>query len=553
MALIPRTVTAAPPSRRGAGEEIERRWGGAATVLFGVALLVYAAVALWLTRGATFTIDELTWIGDVDGFEPGSLIEPHNGHAIVLARTVYAVSAEFFGLDPLVVRVAMVIAVAAAAAALFAFVARRLGRVTALPIALVVLFFGSSTVPVDPNVAVFAQSTAFGIGALLALEAPGGARLGLACLLLVLSLFSLSLGVAFLAAAAVLLLCRADRFRSAWVVAVPAVLFAIWWIWAQGQPDTGDGTADLLTAPAAAATTLAAGIGALAGLGHEVDQAAGEPLETDWGSVLAILAIVALAWRVRRVGGSPMLLALVAGLLVVTIGVSVAAADFRPPDSTRYAYATGVFVVMIGAEAFRGARPSLPILAGIAGLAAFALAGNLADMRNRGNEIRADSDRIRAQLVGIELQGERLDPGLYDILLPVEVGPYLAAVERYGSPALDREEVLADPAVAGRRVDAILGGIIDPRLEAAPGVDPKGCALLRPGGGEADVAGAGVLLTASESASLALRRFGDAPSVELGEIPRGGSASLAVPGDEDPTPWRVGVTAGGPVRVCSAS
>ena len=174
----------------GTGAEIERRWGGAATIVFGAALLIYAGVALWLTRGSTFTIDELTWIGDVDGFAPGSLIEPHNGHAIVLARVVYAVSAEFFGLDPLVVRIAMVIAVAAAAATLFAFVARRLGRVTALPLALVILFLGSSTVPVDPNVAVFAQSAAFGIGALLALEAPGGGRTGLACALLVLSVFS---------------------------------------------------------------------------------------------------------------------------------------------------------------------------------------------------------------------------------------------------------------------------------------------------------------------------------------------------------------------------
>lgn len=537
----------------GTGAEIERRWGGAATIVFGAALLIYAGVALWLTRGSTFTIDELTWIGDVDGFAPGSLIEPHNGHAIVLARVVYAVSAELFGLDPLVVRIAMVIAVAAAAATLFAFVARRLGRVTALPLALVILFLGSSTVPVDPNVAVFAQSAAFGIGALLALEGSGGDRTGLACALLILSVFSFSLGVAFLVAAAVLLLCRHGRLRDVWVAAVPAALYALWFIWAQGQPDTAGGTIDLLEAPAAAATTLAAGIGALAGLGHDVEQTASDPLRTDWGSVLALVAAGVLAWRIRRDGISPMLLALVAGLVVVALGVSFAAADFRLPESTRYAYATGVLVVMIGAEAYRGARPSLPILAGIAGLAAFALAGNLADMRGRGAELRADSERIRAQLVGIELGGERLDPGLYDILLPVEVGPYLAAVERYGSPALDRAEVLADPAVAGRRVDAVLGGILDPQLEAASGIDSARCRLLRPGGAQAAVGDGGVLLTATEAASLALRRFGDAPSVELGELPRSGSASLTIPTDEDPTPWRVGVIAGGPVRACSAT
>ena len=132
-------------------------------------------------------------------------------------------------------------------------------------------------------------------------------------------------------------------------------------------------------------------------------------------------------------------------------------------------------------------------------------------------------------------------------------GPYLAAVERYGSPALDRAEVLADPAVAGRRVDAVLGGILDPQLEAASGIDSARCRLLRPGGAQADVGDGGVLLTATEAASLALRRFGDAPSVELGELPRSGSASLTIPTDEDPTPWRVGVIAGGPVRACSAT
>ena len=122
------------------------RAGRIANVCLAVAVVVYAAWVLWLTRGVGFVDDDLPTFASSNGFSPGALLDPYNGHLIAVTRFIFAGSLRIFGAEhadsgrgrdrrrrcPV---------------ALFALLRRRLAAYPSLALALVVLFFGTTGVP----------------------------------------------------------------------------------------------------------------------------------------------------------------------------------------------------------------------------------------------------------------------------------------------------------------------------------------------------------------------------------------------------------------------
>ena len=192
-----------------------QRWGGrvldeldradTCRAVLWVATVLYAGLAMWLTRGATLFVDGMQLFNDNRGLDAGALLRPLNGHLVLLERSVFAAGFALFGADFVVFRLVEVAGALLAVWLLFEFLRRRVGPPAALAAALLVLFLGSAwEVTLVPDVETNVYSAAFGIGALLALDRRDRRGDVAACLLLALSIAAWTLGLAFAVVAAVL-------------------------------------------------------------------------------------------------------------------------------------------------------------------------------------------------------------------------------------------------------------------------------------------------------------------------------------------------------------
>ena len=129
------------------------RWAGPIVL---VALAAYAVLALYLTRGVSFTGDELSYFGDSTGWGPGSILHPHNGHAIAVTRVIYEGSLSLFGTSYLPIKLSMIAGVVLTGWLLYVFLARRIGRAAAIAPVVVLAFAGANPVLVQGNVMMFA-------------------------------------------------------------------------------------------------------------------------------------------------------------------------------------------------------------------------------------------------------------------------------------------------------------------------------------------------------------------------------------------------------------
>src|SRR5207248_11399671 len=105
---------------------------------------VYAAVALWIGRGTTLFVDEGSLFIQDRGFNATVLLTPFNGHLYRLRRLMCAADFKLFGPDFLVIRLLEVVAVSVVILLFFVLAKRRIGPAAALPVALLLLFFGSA-------------------------------------------------------------------------------------------------------------------------------------------------------------------------------------------------------------------------------------------------------------------------------------------------------------------------------------------------------------------------------------------------------------------------
>ena len=204
------------------------------------------------------------------------LLDPHNEHIAVLPIAIYKLLLAAFGMDsqrPF--QVVSTLMYVLSIALVFVWIRRRVGAWLALAAALPLLFFGASWIDLlFPFQLAFSGSMSCGIAALLCLERNDKTGDRAACALLVASLAFSSLGLPFIVGAAVAVGWDADRRRRAFVVLVPAALYAVWWLGWGHRADRSFSIEHLMTLPTYVFDGLASSLSSLLGLATPRNEAA---------------------------------------------------------------------------------------------------------------------------------------------------------------------------------------------------------------------------------------------------------------------------------------
>jgi hypothetical protein len=539
-------------------------------------LLVVGFVVLMLAgRHLTFFYDEWDLILRRRGGSVGSYLDPHNGHIVLFEVLIYKALLATVGLRHYWPYQAINALLHLACVSLvFVLARRRTGGWTALALAALLLFMGSASQDLLwPFQIGWFDSVAGGLGALALLERPSARRdLGAMCLLIT-SLSGSAVGIAFLVAAFVLVLCDAGRWRRLWLIVVPAVLFLIWYkVWGTSQPIT---SAAVLGAPQYVATASSATAAGLLGL----DTAT-------WGPpvLIALIAVLVLGLQGRRAEPFPRLaLAAAIGALAFWLLISLSRATEGQPDSSRYLYIGAVFLLLLSAEARLGAGLRGPALGAVLVLVLGAIVGNLGQLRTNERSWRAVDTQVRASLTAVQIAAPIVPAGYQPDPTgapQITAGPYLAAERSIGSPAYTSSQLEGAPASAQAEAEAVLAGAESiapasiPRLpvvsvrqpltvEAAYGGHARrvsSCVRLAPTGGatgsldvEADDGDTLAVRTGTAAALVYLRRF--APSFTgspLATLAAGSVQQLRFPRDIAASlPWHVQIVSMAAVEVCA--
>jgi hypothetical protein len=552
----------------------ESRWPW--PLLLAAVIATAVGFNLWVGRETTFTVDDLVWFITSPGFDAETLLQPHNGHLIVVARVIHHAVFEVFGAEYGVIRVLTALAAALTGALFFLWTARRVGRPLALIATALLLLLGTSYVYLIAGDGLMVQlSIASGIGALLALDRGDGRGGALACALLVVGVLTYSVALAFVAAVTVHLVASRRGLRQLWIPGLPAVIYAAWWVWAQGHGDAPSdqlALSSLAVAPAYAFQSLASALGAVTGLDYQFGRAPVRPefdtTDAIAGAPLAVLAIACLGWRLWRAPLPRALSASLALLLALWLMGAVTADAASPPDATRFVYFIAVAVLMVGAASVFGAALTRPATIAVGAVLACGIAANTLAL-HEGGEFRRDIDapQMRAELAGIELAGanavalpdfarvaeEGSVASVSLLLTPGDdpTGQYLKAVDRYGAVGYSVDELRTQPeevrAFTDQSLVAAYGTTLEPATEA-----PADCQSLksRPEGSAGfELPQAGAVIESPGIATVSLRRFATQATVPVGELAANTPATIRIPADTASSPWYVSVGANA-ARVC---
>lgn len=544
--------------------ERHRRWVLAALLIADALLLLY------MGRGLTFYFDEWDFVTHDYGGGLHSLLVAHVGNISIFPVATYKILFHLVGLDHYAVfRVVVIVLHLLAAWLVYVLAARRLAPVPALLATSIVLFLGAAWEDLLwPFQIGYLLSIVGGLAAWALLERHDRRGDMLALAALIVSVGSSSLGVP-LAIGVAAELAFAREWRRGWVVAVPVLLYVIWYLGYGESQVTGE---SLVHAPGFAAELAAAASGAVIGRG------------LDWGRPLALLGLLLLGWWMLRgrtltprLGG---LLATGGALWVVT---AITRSTISTPETSRYVYLGAVAIVLIGVELLRGVAVA-PRAFGLAGLLVLfgALAG-LTLMHDGAVGLRDTSKTVAAELGALELAAAyapptyRPDPQRAP---QIEAGPYLHTVRAIGSsPADDPAELLTAEPAARAAADTILlalgaatvtpvrSAIVAPSAptpvivtaEAGVAVRRGGCLYLEPEGGtpmravlRLPPAGVALRDRGVSPASLALRRFGEAFDPVTTLAPSSAD-ELSIRTDVASTTWQLHTESASELQVCGRS
>jgi hypothetical protein len=552
-----------------------------------------AVLLLWEGRNLNLFIDEWSF-GYLSrhGFGLSELLEPDNGHLAAIPVLLTKASLELFGADTtLPLRLVSVGAHLGITWMVFVFLRRALGPVAALPPTVLFLFLGAASDAFLGSHSIPVQlAAAFGLGALLALERRTPAADLLTACLLALGVLCNGFALPFLVgAAAIVLLDPARRPGRLWVVAVPALIYAGWWLGWGHDAESGFDIDNVGGLPGFAFESLAAALAALTGLFTE----AGVHTEAfALGPGLALAGVVVAAALVLGVRGYrppraavPALLA----LLALWAATGLVAGPLRHPDESRYVYTSAALLLVAAGPLIATVPERRRALVALAVVCAIALVPNLREIHYSANFFRTQASLNRAVLGAIDLtdasgpplgSGQRIEPegegaagNVDDMRGTVE--DYRQARESYGSPAYSPEELAtADPG-AREAADRMIARLLGLRLTPASGppatlpaeftFEPvaaavsraHGCLVARPRAPEASVTfelppgGVRLRSAAGPTVPVSLRRLGDVFGVDGGDLVGGVPAELGETVREggSPAPLPAGPAAGWQVQL----
>jgi hypothetical protein len=555
---------------------------------FAVAALASIAYVLWIGRGQTLILDEWSYLMHAREWSPSALLEPHNGHLIVFPTLVLKLMYATFGISShLPYQLLAVLLNVLIAALLYVFARRSVGPLPALLPAVLILFYGAGW---DAFVTGYQLPNLFSIaaGLLALLLVRRGDLRGdiLACLALLVSLASVSVGIAFAAGIAVALLLRgrSAAIRRAWVLLVPAIPYAAWFIWAsrfhQSEVTAHDvgsllsGMFDQLAAVFSGITGLAAAPGT-ASLSAPIGD------RPDWGPTLVALALVGVALALRHRRPSRSFWVALTVLLVYLATVALALGENRAPNVSRYVYMGSVLTLLVLVEAVSGMRPSRAWAIGLATALFFSLLANGALIGAGGRVVRLESATNRAQLGALEIARDDVSDDLVvesaeqttlsnpDMLF--DAGTYFDVVKAFGSPAYTEGGIEGAPEQAREAADQLLARALP--ISVRPGFHhvrstpiavvegsgyrrlSGGCLEIVPGAASparvvVDVPSGGLSyrVAAAERPELKLRRFGEGFAV-VPDLPSG-PARAEIPTDRSSRPWEAELVTTSRLELC---
>ncbi len=528
-----------------------------------------AVTLMYAARSTTFAYDDWNFVLQRQGWGLRTLLTPHNEHLSLVPLLVYKLTFETLGLHHYgSLRAVLVALDLLNGLLLFAYARPRIGAWPAMAITAPLMVMGPAYWDLIWAFQIgFLSALAAGLGALLAMDRRSRRGDVVASALLCVSLASSGIGLPIVAGAAVEVLLRPDRRRRAWVVGIPIVLYALWYV------GYGRDTAKLSNVPAIPAWIIdAAGpaAGAITGVG------------SDYGILLAAaLAAFAVHALLRPGPLDPRLTGLLVMPLVLWATTALARADTDvSPGETRYLYPGGLLVVLLAVELARGrfVRGRACALLVVA-IGAGALA-NLHTFSGPAASVRSLSTSTKGVLSAIEVAGSSANPDLAPASgqPQITVGPYLAAVRHYGSsPAYSPAQIAQAPRDVRAIADAVLlqlrGAVLTPvgatlpqTAHSAPtasvtaGVlsQARGCLRFTPQQPDAQVVArvptSGLLIRASRQTGIEVRfrRFADTLGrpLQIGVQP-GAADTVRLPVDRSPRPWRIGLRGSAPFTVCS--
>jgi hypothetical protein len=539
-----------------------RRVSPASALMAGATLLSAGLLLHWFSR-MTFWRDEWNFLLHRTGWKPSTFFDPFVEQLLAIPVLIYRVLLSVFGMESaLPFQIVAVVLFALSIVMLFIYVRGRAGEWVALAACLPILFLGPSW---DDLLFAFQMalfgSVACGIGALLALDRRDRAGDLAAMALLILSLFFFDLGVAFVAGATAEIAFGRDRARRAWVVAIPTLLWLLWYAGWGHNAETFVSFHNFTQTPKYVIDGLAASIATLLGLGSVDFHAPQSPLE--WGRPLLVLAVAGVAWRMyvlRRV--SPRLAAVTVILIGFWFLSGLNTNPLSPPTVGRYQYLGIVLLVLFAAELLRGVTLSRVTTGVVVIVGALAALSNAPELNDAAKGIAGLAQQERGGLAALELSRDRVNPDLtldidnsdVDYLLEVDARSYLAAVDAHGSPAYSPAELATASEPARAAADKVFGAALDVALRPATGVSERDCAAGAAVASPATLSlpPAGLVLRArSDGARVSLRRYAtESFPLAVGPLPAGRPELLRIPPDRSRRPWTVGLTGAGRVSIC---
>jgi hypothetical protein len=527
-------------------------------------------VILVLVRHLTFFADSWEFLMNRRHLTTDAVLQPHNEHIVVIPVLITQLFLRIFGMTSAMPEyVVLTIGLLAVAALLFEYVRRRIGPWPALFAATLILFLGpANEVLLWGFEITYVGSLVFGLAMLLALE--GRTRRGdaIACICLILSFGFSSLGIAFLLAAAVAILVgpRPTWRRRAFVVVIPGILYAIWWLGWGHNAETHLTLHNVLSAPSYVAESIAAGVGALSGLGTNPSTLADEAA---WGRILLVALAIGFALLVRhRKRVDPVLWPVATAAVANWVLAAFNYIAGREPTVSRYQYVSAIFVLMIVAALLSGTRLSkrMLIVGGI--LAALAIGPNLVVLHKGKEHFAAETVLTRSDTAALEIARQTVPPEFSlspevagtGALIDVQASKYFEAIDEFGSPAYSQSELESAPPAGRRQADIILATVLPITSELQLGAygSKQNCTSAGGPSGAPEVqlsTGSNLIeVPPGTEATASLRRFSEAGEypVSLQAIPPEAAMKLTIPHDESPRPWIVHIESAAPVEICGS-
>jgi hypothetical protein len=539
----------------------------AALLLLGAVLLVSAAVLLTYASGLTYFQDSWEFLLKRQGFNVDAYLAPHNEHIVLIPVAIEQLLLRTFGMSSEMPDfVVLTVALLGAATVMFFYVRRRVGPWAALIAATLLLFLGPGWQDLLwPFQIGLVGSLLFGVAMLLALDRDDDRGDIAACAFLAVAIGFSSLGVAFAVGAAVDVLQRGRRrgWRRAYLVGIPLLFYAVWYVGWGRDAESHISLHNVLESPFFVLKGISGSLGSLLALSTIADETVGR---SKWAFVV-LAALVALLVYSRRRGWrfSPRLWPVLAAAGAFWFLAAFNYIPGREAYSSRYLYIGAAFVLLIAADLLTGVRLGRRTALVAGALAAVIVGFNLVPLREGRDFFRSETVLTRADLAAIEIAQRTVDPNLTlvseiagsSFLGHVQAGEYLAAVREYGSPAYTPAELARAPEVGRRQADVLLANALPVTTEfgvaAAAGsrrhcVRVRGRAApslpLRPGMTEIELEPGG-------PGTIRLRRFAThGYPLETEGVEGGSTTVLRIPRDRSTHSWRLQVEAAQGATVC---